>query len=98
MRIHAISGVSFFSVSSQGTRTGLDTLRERKRDCELTTVEKTYSPGNLGLQLNADTPVIPMYSMYSLNLSMSDNSSVFSTRTRGFLTVYQKRNLSINVT
>ena len=63
VRRHAISGASFFPVSSQGTGTGLDTLRERKRECKLTTSVKTYSPGHLGLQLNVDTPVIPMYSM-----------------------------------
>lgn len=84
MRRYTISGVSVFPVPGQGMEKGRDALRERKRDCKPSTLVKTYSPGHLGLQLNADTPVIPMY---SLHLSMSDNCSVFSSGTLEFITV-----------
>lgn len=66
---------------------GLETLRERKQDRKLTAIVKTYSPGHLGLQPNADTPVIPIQCVYSLHLSMLGHSRVFSSGTRTFLIV-----------
>lgn len=91
VRRHAISGVSFFPVSSQRTGTGLDTSRERKRDYKLTTVVKTYSPGHLGLQLNADTPVIPMYSMCTVYIYQCQIILVFSVQEQGNFLLFNSK-------
>lgn len=70
---HAISGVSFFQRVKRlqsGNGNSAKYFEGRKTlDCKLTTVVKIYSPGLLGLELNADTPVIPTC-VYSIQLSL----------------------------